>query len=179
MKASFRSVDDAMVTETGALDIAGNFFHQQNAMLQLQVGGVNKSNPQEIEHDEVLVDGFAILEGDLTVEFLPEFAPVNGTVITLLQASAISGDFSSINVAGLPAGFEAIVVTAFDEVLLAISGQDFLLGDVNQDGVVNLLDVQPFIELLNSSTFQEEADTNGDGVVNLLDIEPFIDLISG
>ena len=52
-----------------------------------------------------------------------------------------------------------------------------LPGDVNQDGEVNLLDVSPFIGLLNSGDYQKEADVNGDGVVNLLDVQPFIDLL--
>ena len=54
---------------------------------------------------------------------------------------------------------------------------DFLLGDVNLDGVINLLDVAPFIELLNSGGYQGEADINQDGVVNLLDVALFIDLL--
>ena len=54
-----------------------------------------------------------------------------------------------------------------------------LLGDVNQDGAVNLLDVEPFIDLLTSGGYQCEADVNEDGFVNLLDVEPFIDLVSG
>ena len=54
-----------------------------------------------------------------------------------------------------------------------------LRGDVNRDGVVNLLDVQPFVELLTSGEFQLEADINLDGVVDLLDVAPFIDLLSG
>ena len=53
----------------------------------------------------------------------------------------------------------------------------FLLGDVNQDGVVNLLDVGPFIALISSGDYQAEADVNGDGVVNLLDVGPFIDVL--
>ena len=40
-----------------------------------------------------------------------------------------------------------------------------LKADVNLDGVVNLLDVQPFVNLLTSGGFQVEADINGDGVV--------------
>ena len=52
-----------------------------------------------------------------------------------------------------------------------------LLGDVNLDGAVNLLDVGPFIELLNTGDFQAEADINMDGAVNLLDVDPFIDLL--
>ena len=55
---------------------------------------------------------------------------------------------------------------------------DFLLGDINQDGAVNLLDVDPFVDLLTSSMFQIEADINDDGVVNLLDVGPFVDLLA-
>lgn len=56
---------------------------------------------------------------------------------------------------------------------------DVLLGDVNLDGVVNLLDVGPFVDLIGSGTFQAEADINGDGTVDLLDVGPFVDLLSG
>ncbi len=56
---------------------------------------------------------------------------------------------------------------------------DVLLGDVNLDGAVDLLDVAPFIDLISSGEFQFEADLNGDGFVNLLDVAPFVDLLSG
>jgi hypothetical protein len=36
---------------------------------------------------------------------------------------------------------------------------------VNQGGFVNLLDIQPFVELINSGGHQIEADINQDGVV--------------
>ncbi len=49
-----------------------------------------------------------------------------------------------------------------------------LLGDVNCDGEANLLDVGPFIELLNSSEYNVKGDMNGDGEVNLLDVSGFI-----
>ena len=54
-----------------------------------------------------------------------------------------------------------------------------LIGDVNRDGVVNLLDVTPFVELVSDSGFQLEADVNQDGIVNLLDVQPFVLLLSG
>ncbi len=54
-----------------------------------------------------------------------------------------------------------------------------LKGDVNLDGVVDLLDVNPFVDLLTSSMFQAEADTNCDGAVNLLDVGPFVDFLTG
>ena len=53
----------------------------------------------------------------------------------------------------------------------------FLLGDVNQDGAVDLLDVEPFVELLSSEKFLLEADINKDGIVDLLDVGPFVDLL--
>ncbi len=48
------------------------------------------------------------------------------------------------------------------------------LGDINQDGEINFLDIAPFISVLTSSGFQDEADMNQDGVVNLLDINSLI-----
>ncbi len=60
----------------------------------------------------------------------------------------------------------------------AIEFTSILLGDVNLDGNVNLLDVGPFIERIASANFQAEADCNQDGRVDLLDVEPFIDILS-
>ena len=54
----------------------------------------------------------------------------------------------------------------------------FLLGDINQDGLVNFLDISPFIAVLSASTFQAEADCNLDGVVNFLYISPWIDILT-
>ena len=54
-----------------------------------------------------------------------------------------------------------------------------LIGDINCDGSVDLLDVQPFVELLGSGTFVQAADINQDGFVNLLDVAPFVDLLNG
>ena len=54
-----------------------------------------------------------------------------------------------------------------------------LLGDVNQDGVVDLLDVAPFVALLENGEFQDEGDINEDGSVDLLDVALFVDLLTG
>lgn len=55
---------------------------------------------------------------------------------------------------------------------------DLLLGDVNQDGVVNFLDISPFISILSTGDFLAEADINQDQEVNFLDISPFIARLS-
>jgi hypothetical protein len=56
---------------------------------------------------------------------------------------------------------------------------DILVGDVNCDGAVDLLDVAPFVDLLTNGGFSEKADINGDGSVDLLDVTPFVELLSG
>lgn len=55
----------------------------------------------------------------------------------------------------------------------------FNVGDVNQDGAVNFLDINPFIGALSGGGFRDEADINRDGEVNFLDIAPFIAILAG
>ena len=57
--------------------------------------------------------------------------------------------------------------------------EDVLVGDVNCDGNIDLLDVTPFVDLLTSGKFSPKADINGDTFVNLLDVTPFVELLAG
>jgi len=53
------------------------------------------------------------------------------------------------------------------------------LGDINGDGVVNILDVKRF-KLAYSGLIEEpRADINGDGVVNILDLKKMKLIYSG
>lgn len=54
-----------------------------------------------------------------------------------------------------------------------------LLGDINQDGNVDLLDIAPLVEIIVASEFLFEADVNQDGNVDLLDVVPFVALLTG
>lgn len=58
-------------------------------------------------------------------------------------------------------------------------GCDFEIGDINQDGIISLLDVSPFVNILTSSGFQCEADINEDGAVTLTDVAPFVAILTG
>lgn len=58
-------------------------------------------------------------------------------------------------------------------------GDAILLGDVNCDGNLNLLDVGPFVDLISSGSFLDKGDMNQDGQVNLLDVGPFVEALSG
>ncbi len=53
------------------------------------------------------------------------------------------------------------------------------LGDVNLDGEVNGLDVDPFVDVLLNGPYQLQADMNEDGEVNGLDVDMFVDAVVG
>lgn len=84
---------------------------------------------------------------------------------------------TSVNFVQLANGPGAVFLD--DVELVRLSPISFILGDVNQDGDVNLLDVGPFVDLLSNGGFLPEADINGDDTVDLLDVAPFVDLLSG
>ena len=52
-----------------------------------------------------------------------------------------------------------------------------VLGDCNLDGVTNFADIAPFISILFTGEYLNQADTDQNGVVNFLDIPSFIKLI--
>ena len=58
-------------------------------------------------------------------------------------------------------------------------GTAVLLGDVDLSGAVDFADISPFIALLSSQTFQEEADLDESGMVDFADIAPFITALAG
>jgi hypothetical protein len=55
----------------------------------------------------------------------------------------------------------------------------FEVGDVNQDGAIDLLDVAPFVDSIGMTAYVCEADVNQDGSNDLLDVAPFVDLLAG
>ena len=54
-----------------------------------------------------------------------------------------------------------------------------VLGDMNNDGSVDLIDVQPFVQLLSTGTYHVNGDINEDGLLDLLDVTPFVGLLTG
>jgi hypothetical protein len=68
---------------------------------------------------------------------------------------------------------------ADDYVLTSEVGDIFELGDVNLDGEVNGLDVDPFVDVLLNGPYQVEADMNEDSEVNGLDVDPFVEAVVG
>ena len=55
----------------------------------------------------------------------------------------------------------------------------FVLGDANQDGVVDFSDIPAFIAVLQAGEFLDQVDIDLNGVVDFADIGPFIDILIG
>ena len=56
---------------------------------------------------------------------------------------------------------------------------DALLGDINEDGVLNILDIVSLVNLVLSNNYEASGDINGDGLLNILDIVSLVNLILG
>lgn len=127
----------------------------------------------------------ALMDGDISLTF-------NGITVDLVGMDLVEtlADGSFVYFLGVTndsvTDTTATITTLGDGVflynvdaLIRTADSAVLLGDVNLDGVVNLLDVGPFVDLISTGVFQAEADINQDDTVNLLDVGPFVDIIAG
>jgi len=103
--------------------------------------------------------------------------------LTMIDVSVLSSPIIETTI--LPTGSRPLGVAATNSsIVIADSNLGilveslFLLGDLNQDGVVDFSDISPFIQALVTGEFQAEADIDLNGVVNFLDIGPFIEILS-
>ena len=67
----------------------------------------------------------------------------------------------------------------YSRLTFEVASVGVLIGDVNQDGVVNFSDIPSFVEVLISGVYLQEADCNLDGAVTFSDIPPFIAILIG
>ena len=56
---------------------------------------------------------------------------------------------------------------------------DFILGDVNYDGVLNIQDVIMLVQIILYDGFGETTDFNQDGITNILDVIQLVGAILG
>lgn len=146
----------------------------------------------------ILQDGAANINGDDAVELFQ-----NGLVIDTYGVIDVNGDGETwdytdgyaVRTGGAAGTFDQAnydsqfaVLDGLDEQSqktalagafgFSTSTTDCILGDVDMNGVVEFLDINPFIGILTSNGFQCEADCDEDGMVTFLDIQPFIDILA-
>ena len=172
---------------TGANSPAGvnvlNVTMTPTAELQIELASASSFDVLEIDGDSISLDG--TLSVTLLDGFVPDasdsfriVASVNGPVD---QTGTFNNGSSIVCVSGggtfdvvypNASGVASVTLTNFQQ-------GPVVLGDVNLDCLVNLLDVAPFVDRISNGTFQVEADVNEDGLVNLLDVAPFVELLTG
>ena len=162
------------------VNFEGNLVLGSSAITEIEIGGTNIG-----EFDRLLVEGNFAAGGILFANTIDGFELVNGMQFQIVDVG--SGSFGQFF--GLSEGTTVATLNGVDLNISYVGGDGNdivlstpnvpLLGDVNLDGVVNLLDVQPFVQRISTGSFQAEADTNLDDVVNLLDVSPFIAILAG
>ena len=137
-----------------------------------------------------LATGTAALVGDTTAIGDSNFAqgmdfdPITDTLYQAVYTGGGTGSYGSWDLASgtfteilpLPM-FQDPIGTGY-EFEMAI-GMPLLLGDINCDGIVSLLDVAPFVDLVTNGGFSSKADFNADGMVTLLDVAGFVTALIG
>ena len=123
------------------------------------------------------------LGGFLNIDLIEGFIPDNSDTFAIFTGFNPTGNYS--NVIGNRVFFEdgsfqidtgEGTGPSSDVVLSNYEG--ILLGDLNGDGVVDLLDIPLFQEALVSFDYIVAADMNEDGFVNLSDIAGFIEALT-
>lgn len=177
LDASFTSDPNSVAFDPiGILELGGDYTQLDFATLEIELGGYSNIDPMNAEYDQLLVAGDVQLDGTLDLSFVEDYMPSVGDTFDVITAGSISGSFSTINV---PDDMNLAVNYFSTFVQVEFIGETFLLGDVNCDGSVDLLDVGPFVDLITSGQYEEKGDINQDGAVDLLDVGPFVGLLQG
>ncbi|TWT42944.1 aspartyl protease family protein [Botrimarina hoheduenensis] len=130
----------------GVLTLEGRYAHGENALLEIGLGGVTAGT----EYDQLLIDGSAVLRGDLAVSLINAgaglFAPSIGDRFEILTYEQRGGVFSSLT---LPTGYLWDVQYTPTALVLEVSGLA-IPGDFNADGQVDIADYTTWRDGLGS-----------------------------
>ncbi len=153
--------------------------HIEGDLVQLESGSLHMAIDSVPEFSHLSVSGAVHVAGSLVVVFANDYMPEDGQSFELVSANVLTGEFHTIEAIGLGERFEMEVIYSEAAIFVQVVESDILVGDINCDGNIDLLDVSPFVAILIDGGYVEKADINQDGAVNLLDVGPFIQLLAG
>ncbi|MFP6577765.1 MAG: dockerin type I domain-containing protein, partial [Candidatus Nitrosopelagicus sp.] len=61
--------------------------------------------------------------------------------------------------------------------VITLTPQNIVLGDINEDGIVNILDIVQVVNLVLENEYEANGDLNSDGIINVLDIVQLVNII--
>ncbi|MCA9189578.1 MAG: hypothetical protein KDA99_28340, partial [Planctomycetales bacterium] len=149
----------------GSLRIIGGFANRVDGILEFELGGTAEGT-----YDTIVVDGSAVIEGELHVSLFglgaDAFVPQSGDQFTLISASgAIVEDLDSLT---LPLGYNWAVESDGQNLLLLVESTASLKGDYNHNGIVDAADYTVWKDSIGSQV-KLDADGNGNGIIDAAD----------
>ena len=132
----------------------------ENTLLNITLDGVDIDDGDVLTYDVMTQpeNGFSMTNNDGTVTYSPNI-DFNGEDSFTYMA----------NDGTLDSNIATVVINVY---------QEEMLGDVNDDGLVNVLDIVTMVNIvLNGGDYNLLVDLNGDEIVNVLDIVALVDII--
>ena len=159
----------------GVLLFEGNLITGPATNLEIELGGTIVDS----EYDQLAVLGDLDLNGTLNVVEINGFVPAPGDTFTIVAVGGNrTGEFSGLSDGQWVPGNDLVISYQGGDgneiVLTAV-----LPGDIDGDGALTALDIDPFIISLTSGTYSAAADVNQDGFLNLFDVSAFIEALGG
>ncbi len=153
-------------SSAGQLTIEGNYTQADlltnPGTLNIEIGGTVPI----VEHDVLAVVGNAVLDGFLVIVPIGGFDPALRQQFTILTATGtVTGQFELVEC-------PLYEITYEPQAVIATVVQEVILGDVNCDGVVNVLDFLALLAVWGLCPDPPEvcpADLDGDGAVGIVD----------
>jgi len=180
-------------TSVGTITVTDSLSYGPSARTIIDIGGRTPSDT----FDLVKIEDDVTLDGDLSLRWLNGFEDQasNGDTFEILSSGSLSGQFANVAPGerlGVANSAKSFVVnygpgSEFAETSVVLSDLAALLGDINGNGDVNNLDINPFVlALTDEQRFIDEfgyapsevGDINGDGEFNNLDINGFVNLLT-
>jgi hypothetical protein len=160
--------------------------------LVMEVGGLTPGT----QHDQLQVAGALALGGTLQVSLISGFSPALGNQFDILDWGTRSGTFASVQLPALGGSLIWNTSQLYNTGVLSVIDSNFLPGDIDRNGNVNVADVSAMMTALSDlSAYQsthgpggggalsdqqllEIADLHPDNLVNNLDLQGLIVLLA-
>jgi hypothetical protein len=154
------------LTESGNATIGGNFSQSDAGTFGVELGGLVQAN----QFDVLNVTGTARLGGTLEVELIDGIIPDIGNMFQVLTAGSVIGTFDSVVAFDGADLFDVDVSVLYSATDVVVEIDDLaLLGDYNQNGIVDAADYVLWHETLGQMGMDLAADGNENGQVDAAD----------
>ena len=153
----------------GLLSIFGDCLQVDSAEIQIKIG--------KDDHDRLFVQGELNLDGQLTILISTDAEVSADDSLEIIDAGSFTGNFSNVVQGRVNVESGGSFAVMQNDNKLILQGYVPLLGDLNGDGVVSLLDIAPLVDLILSGEYDAVADFNFDDDVDLLDVALFVEAL--